>query len=172
MHSQRIDLTNYLRPLALRILYRGPLSILAETGFASRSCSLLFLPSNWTRVSGLEAAAYGLRQHQIRPSLVLSFPILPSDRADPSQSPFTGIASTSRPSRSRSLSRCLPLPLYLPSSYSTSSPLLSQNLRLESVQNTSLGNTISMPLLSFIAMDSTSSSEASRGSLGRLAVPI
>jgi len=112
--------------------------------------SLLFLPPNLTRASGVEEAASGLRQHRSRTSSVLSLLLLPSDPADPSQSPFTGIASTSRPSRSRSLSRCLPLPLYLPSSYTTSSPLLSQNLRLESVQNTSLGNKISMPFLSFI----------------------
>lgn len=121
MNSQRIDLTNYLRSLALRILYRGPLSILAETGFASRFCSLLFLPSSLTRVSGLEAAAYGLRQHRSRTSSVLSLLLLPSDPADSSQSPFLGLSSASHPSRSHLIPQCPPLSLFRLNSYFTSS---------------------------------------------------
>ena len=69
----------------------------------------------------MEEAAYRLRQHRIRTSLVLSFTVLPSDRADSSQSPFSGIPSTSRPSRSHLIPQCPPLSLFRLNSYFTSS---------------------------------------------------
>jgi len=91
----------------------------------------------------VEEAAYRLRQHRIRTSLVLSFTVLPSDRADSSQSPFSGIPSTSRPSRSHLIPQCPLLSLFLPNSYSTSSPSLSDLRLVKPARSTCPANRLS-----------------------------